>query len=130
MKTGQTINGCCHACQRQWSIELVAALRADMKKSFAVYCPFCASTKISTTDLNKPAPSPSLKDVNEWQQDSLQAFRERFGVESNCQALDKLDSLILDIHGMYGDAVKYPQLALHDHHFNRLERMMDALKKI
>ena len=32
MKTSQTVSGCCHACQRQWSIELVAALREDINQ--------------------------------------------------------------------------------------------------
>ena len=93
-------------------------------------CPFCNSSRIGTTDNQKVTGVVTTQDINEWQQEALKAFRERFGVESNCEALDKLDSLILDIHGMYEDAVKYPQLALHDHHFNRLERMMDTLKKI
>lgn len=72
----------------------------------------------------------SLKTINGWQQDSLTAFRERFQAKSNCEALDKIDSLKLEIESMYHDAIKYPQLGLHEQHLERLERMMELFKKL
>ena len=129
MKVKDAIDCYCHDCERQWNLSLTASIDAFKNKSYPVYCPFCSGARVTTTDKDKAPQKTSLKEINEWQQDSLTAFRDRFCAASNMEALDKIDSLKLNIDGMHSDAIKYPQLALHDYHFNRLENMREAFQK-
>lgn len=129
MKPNEKIHCACSKCERQWSIELIATLPKDKKKSCVVACPFCDASNVITTDKQKDQKT-TLKDINEWQQDSLSAFRKKLGASSNMEALDKLDNIKRALQDLHGDSVKYPQLSLHPNTLKHLESILDQFKEI